>query len=241
VVHRSVDEARKYWKPTFVTLALLSTVIHWISFQTALVDTKQQSTTSRTYLWMKQAQEQRSTGNSTLIATEDIYAGLFDHPATSGPAWDVVLSGISICLWATIRAVDPIDMVRSTVWPWESFSRRQEPVERSDDPPTSPQTKRTRGKGKKATSVSDEAPAGAPDTLRRKGRRRAKDQQSDSEEAFVPSESTADEVARIPTDGEHPAGTFQDAEASALAWLYFLIGGVGAAGAAVYGADVRAK
>lgn len=118
-------------------------------------------------------------------------------------------------------------------------------------PPTTP-TRSRRGRPKRAAAPKSEDPPASPTKATRQSTRRRKPAApeasaaaDDSDGPFVPSGESSKAIALSGSTTERgEAGDeelVEEAESCALAWGLFVLGGLGAAGASVNGAEVRGR
>lgn len=60
-------------------------------------------------------EEHRSAFNRSSTAVSRVFGAISEHPAVSATGWDVVLSGLSLGIWAAVRGLDIKEMLESSV------------------------------------------------------------------------------------------------------------------------------
>ncbi|KAL9095044.1 MAG: hypothetical protein Q9165_002646 [Trypethelium subeluteriae] len=195
-----------------------------------------------------------------------VLGALGDHPAVNVIGWDVLLSAISLGLWCIVRGVNVDGMIECGIWPWHqtganrsakdlglkhvSFDRLAK-KEDGDNAQHSP-TKKARGRPKRtedsSSSITKAASkaaqkigeaASASTGRRRVGKRDAQAHEEEDDNAededYIPDRFTAAELAKLEHEGEHGE---TEAEAGALAWGLWTLGGLGVATASALGSEV---
>ncbi|KAL2133390.1 hypothetical protein VTI74DRAFT_2433 [Chaetomium olivicolor] len=214
--------------------------------------------------------EKRSKWERTATAIEKVLGSMTDHPVVSAAGKDVLLSALTLGIWAAVRSADVGNMLRVAIPFPKSLQRsssEEAPTEtvkaeeastasaheESPKPATTGMTLRRRGRPKK-TSISSIASSDMPaeetqPTPRRRGRpRKAKPEpepepepeQDGLEPEDVPNDKTYEPTPKVRAEVEMgdimPQEDF-DWEPASLAWGLTVLGGLGAASAAVYGAE----
>ena len=189
-----------------------------------------------------------------------------DHPAVSAFAWDVILCGISLGIWAGCRGLDIQAVAYNARVPFVSnadsstASTTTKSVSKSVSSKASTavkSVKRSSPARKLASAItraSEEADAAtAAAGLRRSGRKRKSTvspspeykHEEEADEEFESSgvgDSSDDEDYQAPK-GMEGLGRGEEEEAenfepAAVTWALFVLGGLGVTGAGVWGAEV---
>lgn len=204
--------------------------------------------------------EKRSAWERSATAFERALGAMSDHPVVAAAGKDVLLSGLSIGLWAAVRAMDVGDILQSAV-PRHKTAENTSPHVPSPDttdgatsasksPTPAPEAsmplrRRDRASSSRYSSVRssvgpEENGTPAP-TPRRRGRpRKVKpehehDPEEDAQDAtYVP---TPDDDDKASVMGDVLPGDDFDWESAALAWGLTALGGLGMGSSAVYGAE----
>ncbi|KXX79531.1 hypothetical protein MMYC01_203121 [Madurella mycetomatis] len=208
--------------------------------------------------------EKRSQWERSATAVEKVLGSMADHPAVAAAGKDVLLSAVSLGLWAAVRAVDVSKMLRSAFpihhaapntvssedGPSEATTKSEpEPSAREQSPKSVPplgMILRRRRRRPTKTSVSsissiDEPGENARPAPRRRGRpRKVKPEPEPEEKGEVVEdgtyEPTPDVKAEVGLGDVVPDDDF-DWESAALAWGLTALGGLGVGSAAVFGAE----
>lgn len=187
--------------------------------------------------------EQRSALERTTTALSKILGSTSDHPAVAAAARDVLLSTVSVTVWAAVRPLDISDILAcatpffksKALEKFDGFSGQNDSpgsdVLEAPGPAAS-----TRRKTRSARAVKDEileAEDGTSTRRRRRARRTADpDEESDDEYLPTPTQSvTTKEGDVMPNDDE------LDWEAAAVTWGLTVIGGLGFGSAGAFGAQ----
>lgn len=201
---------------------------------------------------------ERSTG-----AIAKVLGSTSDHPVVAAVGRDVVLSALSLGIWAAVRALDSGDILLSAIPFYKSHhssladdiaefaSDKADAVAKRTKGPSTPSTSISasetgtvrRGRSAKATpetpSVAASSAGEETGTVRRRGRpRKVKQEEHDLEE--VPGDETyqptpAQEVQAV--EGDSLPAEDLDWEAAALAWGLTAAGGLGCGSAGVFGGE----
>ncbi|KAK3692507.1 hypothetical protein B0T22DRAFT_447426 [Podospora appendiculata] len=206
--------------------------------------------------------EKRSKWERSATAIEKVLGSMTDHPVVRAAGQDVLVSALSLGLWAAVRSMDVGDMLHAAVpsykaspgSPAEEASKTSTKAEEAaSSEPTSELSVSLRSRGLPAAKpaipsitisngLSDEG------TPRRRGRPRKIKQEPEPEpepnaepdleevpgdETYQP---TAGEEATLVQSDVVPDDDF-DWESASLAWGLTALGGLGAGSAAVFGAE----
>jgi len=99
----------------FRTISTISTLLHFKSSFSAIFHNTPESTYYRHSLLHPFKEEYRSALNRGSTALSRVFGAISEHPAISAFGGDVLLSGLSLGIWAAIRGLDPADMLGSSV------------------------------------------------------------------------------------------------------------------------------
>ncbi|KAJ9638248.1 hypothetical protein H2199_006935 [Coniosporium tulheliwenetii] len=205
------------------------------------------------YIWNSHPETQHSTLYLARVAITRVLGALSDNPAISAVAWDVLLSALSLCLWAVVRGIDVGDMLAATI-PFKAAHKDEKHVSFEGEKPrpngpvdtvTSPSSsKRGRGRPKKDTSTPA-APIASSTSSTRELRRSIRhprptpsssavsalhgveDSEEDDSGPYVPPADVAAEVEGLEHEDEGAETVVEEAEAAALGWGLFALGGWG--------------
>lgn len=182
--------------------------------------------------------ESRSAWERTTSSFGRLLSATSDHPVVSGIGWDVLLSTVSIGLWAAIRAIDISGILASTV---PLYALHRDDVDELTALPAA-SAARKRGSGKiKAITTGTEGDAqeeNGTGSIRKRGRPR-KNRDAPVDDSYEP---TAAETASAVEGDAIPGGDKDlDWEAAALAWGFTVLGGLGVGSAGVLGGECIAR
>lgn len=194
--------------------------------------------------------EERSRWERTTTAVGKLLGATRDHPVAAAVGYDVLISALSVGLWAAVRSLGAGDILASVV---PLYKKRSSGVDVPDhvdgddaaseqaigsgsyspSPPPSPRRSTRQRKAK------DEEIDREPPTPRRRGRpRRAKpdpeEEPGDKTYEPTPMEKAAGQGDTLPAQEA-------DLEAAGLAWGLISIGGLGLGGAGVFGGECLAR
>jgi hypothetical protein len=178
------------------------------------------------FLILPQHQSKRDRLRHPAYAIHRVLGSVGDHPAIGRIAWDVLLSGLSVVVWAGIRGVDVGHMLRATGWVTKGelqaageikdLAKKEvgQLVKHTEDEPEEPTTPRKAGRPRKSSTAS---------------KKKAEDE---VDEPASPATSSS----RSGWSGEELQE--EDWEASAVGWGLLVIGGLGMGSTAVLGAEL---
>jgi hypothetical protein len=173
------------------------------------------------YLQLQNPEHHGPVERST-TAISRIVGSLSDHPAAASVGWDVILCGLSLIAWASVRGVDIVKITGNIGFnriPDDGSSAQD--AKEGDGGEAEQTMRRTRSRGEKASKASSNGNTG---TRRRRGVSSSDGEGYDAQSSL--------EV----TKGEEEAP--ENPEAGAASWGLFTIGGLGAITSGVLGAEV---
>ncbi|RYP41556.1 hypothetical protein DL768_010472 [Monosporascus sp. mg162] len=198
--------------------------------------------------------EERSTWERSTTAFGRILRSRSDHPVVAAVAWDVIISALSLGLWAAVRAMDVHDIIKSAI-PFTGFRVRSllprnaneespkpavktEPESAEEAESEHPMTLRHSGRQRKSrlgsiassNGASEDAAAPVP---RKRGRPRKYKPVVEEDSAYEPTPSEAREAV----EGDELPPHNLDWESAALVWGLTAAGGLASASAGVYGGE----
>ncbi|KAG0652051.1 hypothetical protein D0Z07_1420 [Hyphodiscus hymeniophilus] len=238
-VHDHPHETYGTYTSIFRTIAATSVLLHFKSTALALFHNTPESHYYRHSLLHPFKEEHRSALSRGYTALSRLLGAVNEHPAVSAVGWDVMLSGLSLGIWAAVRGLEPKKMLSSTT----VFMERVEPVIEGIQDKIKveaektaqiiePQPSRRRGRPKKSETSTPELADDA--AMAHSPRRRVRSSKTDeADDAYRPAESEQLE------EGDENAE--EDSEVGALAWGLITAGGLGYGSASVYGAEVMAR
>ncbi|EON62338.1 hypothetical protein W97_01559 [Coniosporium apollinis CBS 100218] len=261
--HSSVHSAHRSSATIFKTLGIISFLLHARQTATALLDNSPPPTYREySYIWNSHPETQHSTLYLARVAFSRVLGALSDNPAISAVAWDVLLSALSLCLWAVVRGLDVGDMLSATV-PFKTAQKEEKHVSFEGEKPkpngpvetvASPTSKRGRGRPRKdaATLAAPTASTSSARELRRSIRHPRptpsssvtsalhgiEDSEDDDSGPYVPPADVAAEVEGLEHEDVGADTVVEEAEAAALGWGLFALGGLGVLSAGVCGGEV---
>lgn len=187
--------------------------------------------------------EERSRWERTTSAVGKLLGATQDHPVVAAVGYDVLLSGLSVGLWAAVRSLSADDILDAAV---PLFKKRGEDATASSSrvntvDATPARQSRRKGRPRKAVD-GDEDENAPPTTGRRRGRPRKIKQQQESEDedpgdkTYKPTPEESGSAER----GDALPGREADLEAAGLAWGLISVGGLGLGCAGVFGGECLA-
>ncbi|KAK8244807.1 hypothetical protein HDK77DRAFT_509220 [Phyllosticta capitalensis] len=212
---------------------------------------------SHNFIWNTHPYEERSVLAKLGSTISKLLEAIGDEPIISAVAWDVVLTGFTLCLWAAVRNLDVSEMLYSIVplprgatedEKHVSFKQPTPQVKKEETTATSTSAsppKRGRGRPRKnSTAASTPAPSEKQSSqLNRRSlrNRAAADGDTAEDPDYEPTAATAAQLAQQDHDEEYDETVKEEAEAAALAWGLSIFGGLGLVSAAVMGAESRSR
>lgn len=113
-LHTHPHNAHSAYTGLFRTVSILSTLLHWKSTLLALLLNTPDNHYHRHSLLHPFKQERRTLSERGSTAIGRVLGAIGDHPAVNAVGWDVILSGLSIGLWAATRGLDVESILAST-------------------------------------------------------------------------------------------------------------------------------
>jgi len=228
-------EAYSTYATILRTISAVSALLHFKATASALFYNTPDSHYHRHILLRPFKEEHRSALNRGSTAVGKLFGAINEQPAISAVGWDVLLSGISVGIWAGVRGLDAKAMLQSSVPFLDQTeklvdetavavkSESKEAIEKIQGP-----VKKRAGRPRKV--------AGEPSTpsaaTKRRGRS-GKETDDDDDAAYQPSDD--DQVI----EGDDTAES--DVEMAALAWGLIIAGGLASGSTGVYGAEMMAR
>jgi hypothetical protein len=114
--------------PTYTTffrsITFVAALLHFKSTALALFYNTPESYYYRHSLLHPFKKEHLSTINRGSTAVAKLFGAIREHPAVSAVGWDVVLSGLSLGVWAAVRGLDGKEILGSSI-PFMSRTDKQ--------------------------------------------------------------------------------------------------------------------
>ncbi|KAJ4392122.1 hypothetical protein N0V93_005744 [Gnomoniopsis smithogilvyi] len=190
--------------------------------------------------------EERSRWERTTTAIGKILGATRDHPVVAGIGYDVLISALSVGLWAALRPLGAGDILSSVVPLFKGDGNGADTTDHvSDDhetkdidEPSTPAMRRS-GRNRKAASEDHTDPSETP-APRRRGRPRKSKRDPIEEPGDLTYEPTPEEKISAsvgdPLPMQGPVG-----EPAALAWGLTSIGGLALGSVGVFGGELLAQ
>ncbi|TVY44634.1 hypothetical protein LOCC1_G003981 [Lachnellula occidentalis] len=242
-IHTHPHSAHATYTTLFRTVSVISAALHLKSTIIALVSNTPERYAYRHSLLHPFKEEQLSTLDRGSTALGRLFGAIGEHPAVGAVGWDVIMSGLSLGIWAGIRALDAWEMLGSSV----VFTKRtakaveamsetnvkQEVVDTIDNIVEATPRRRP-GRPRKSEKVEDTDDASSAVSLpRRRGRPSKKAAVNDNDAAYKPAGGVQLE--------EGDEDVEEDWESAAMAWGTIITGGLGTGSAGIFGADMKAR
>lgn len=115
VIHTHPHDTHYTYTTLFRTISTLSTLLHFKSTAIALFSNTPDSTYYRHELLHPFKKEHRSALDRSSTAFGKVFGAILEHPAISAVGGDVLLSGLSLGVWAAVRGLEPSEMLGSSI------------------------------------------------------------------------------------------------------------------------------
>jgi hypothetical protein len=114
-VHNHPHDTNSGYTILFRSISTASLLLHFKASFLALFHNTPESTYYRHSLLHPFKEVHRSALNRSSTALSRVFGAVLEHPAISAVGSDVLLSGLSLGIWAAVRGLDPGDMLGSSV------------------------------------------------------------------------------------------------------------------------------
>jgi hypothetical protein len=259
-IHRHPHDAYPTYTKLFRKIAVISAILFAKATLTGLWYNLPDSHKHRHSIHIPFDTVRRSNWERTTSAAGKILGSMSDHPIVSLVGWDVIISVVSLGLWAAVRAMKVEDILVSSVpyYRTDSTTSPEAAVKsmvedgKQEQLDEQPYTLRRRGLRTRAgipdVSSSKEADDESPLPKKRGRPRKTKaDPLPEHEQQLLEPELVDDETYVPPPEVEADVVEGDQLEAedewesAALAWGITALGGLGAASAGVFGGECIAR
>jgi hypothetical protein len=127
-VHTHPHDAHSTYTALFRTISAISGLLHVKSSATALFYNTPESIYYRHSLLRPFKEEHRSAFDRGSTAMGRVFGAIGDHPAVTAMGWDVILSGLSLGVWAATRGLDSREMLKSSTLLFNGTQKQAENV-----------------------------------------------------------------------------------------------------------------
>ncbi|PQE10352.1 Alpha-mannosyltransferase alg11p protein [Rutstroemia sp. NJR-2017a WRK4] len=225
-------EAHASYMKVFRTISTISSLLHLKTSGLALLYNTPKDHYYRHHLLHPIEKVHRSSTDRAVTAIERVLGAVGDHPAVGAVGYDVVISGLSLGIWAAIRGLDGKQILRFTI-PWMDKGRQaakevKAEVENMVNSTDISTPLRRRGRPKKS-----ETPQSSSTGSRRS---KSKKLQADSDDT-----ATYTPPSNVNEFNEGDEDEDEDWEMAALTWGVISSVGLGTGSAGVYGAEMTAR
>lgn len=114
-VHTHPHSAQSTYTTLFRTISVISAALYLKSTVLALASNTPEKYSYRHSLLHPFQEERLSVLNRGSTAVGRLFGAIGEHPAVSAAGWDVILSGLSLGIWAGIRGLDAWEMLLSSM------------------------------------------------------------------------------------------------------------------------------
>ena len=254
LVHPHPERANSAFTDLFRLMSFLSLVLHGMATFTGLRYNLPDSHYHRHSKLLPWDIEERSKWERARTASGKLLGSMADHPVVAAVGYDVLLSGLSIGIWAAVRSLRASHVLTSAVPLYEDndnahgeqISDKATEDDDDDNQSTAGSVRRSSRQHKaRVPSVSsvasrdDEEHREAP-APRRRGRPRKVKKDPEEEPGDETYQPSAAEV-KASAEGDSLPSQEVDWEAAALAWGLTAVGGLGLGSAGVFGGECLAR
>ncbi|KAK0711243.1 hypothetical protein B0H67DRAFT_584735 [Lasiosphaeris hirsuta] len=253
--HSHIHDAYRDISKVFQVMSVVSALLHAKASVNGLLYNLPDAYKHRHSIKIPFDTEKRSAWDRSATAFEKVLGAVMDHPVVAAAGKDVLLSALSLGLWAAVRAMDAGDIAKSAVPSYVAFGSSPLGKTSADAPETEPRLndeapgpssiasklrdRPTQSRISNISSSNDPSDDGVPMPRKRGHPQKIKaEPKVDPEE--IPDdgtyEPTPEEQSSI-VEGDIIPGDEFDWESAALAWVLTVLGGLGAGSAAVFGAE----
>ncbi|KAI7779395.1 hypothetical protein LA080_000875 [Diaporthe eres] len=253
LIHPHPEKANSAFTDLFRLMSFLSLVLHGTATFNGLRYNLPNSHYHRHSKFLSWDVEERSKWERARTASGKLLGSMADHPVVAAVGYDVLLSGLSIGVWAAVRSLRASHVLTSAVPLYESSENghgehvSEKATEEEDDQASAAGSVRRSGRQHKARvpSVSSVASRDGEDNRgapapRRRGRPRKVKQDPEEEPGDGTYEPSLEEV-KASAEGDSLPSQEVDWEAAALTWGLTAVGGLGLGSAGVFGAECLAR
>ncbi|KAK2604316.1 hypothetical protein N8I77_007258 [Diaporthe amygdali] len=253
LVHPHPEKANSAFTDLFRLMSFFSLVLHGTATFNGLRYNLPDSHYHRHSKLLPWDVEERSKWERARTASGKLLGSMADHPIVAAVGYDVLISGLSIGVWAAVRSLKAGDVLTSSVPLYENSDDIQighisgKATDEEQDKASIAGSVRRSSRQHKARvpSVSSVASHDSEDhraapTPRRRGRPRKvkKDPEEEpGDETYEPSP----EEEKVSAEGDSLPSQEVDWEAAALAWGLTAVGGLGLGSSGVFGGECLAR
>lgn len=255
LVHPHPEKANSAFTDLFRLMSFLSLVLHATATFNGLRYNLPDSHYHRHSKLLPWDVEERSKWERARTASGKLLGSMADHPVVAAVGYDVLLSGLSIGVWAAVRSLRASHVLTSAVPLYESsdeiqreHASEEKATDDDEDKASTAGSVRRSSRQHKArvpsvssvASRDSEDNRGAPAPPRRRGRPRKVKPDPEEEPGDATYEPSAEEV-KASAEGDSLPSQDVDWEAAALAWGLTAVGGLGLGSAGVFGGECLAR
>jgi hypothetical protein len=251
-VHPHPHAAYGAYNMLFQAMSVASFVLHGKSTVTSLLFNAPEAHYHRHSIRIPFDTAERSAWEQTTTAVGKVLGATADHPVVAAVGRDVMLSALSLGLWAAVRALDSRDVLLSAIpfYKTHHTSLAEEVAGMASDethalkqesPAAGTLTTEAESTGRKKSTrmrVSTAKAAESHDDTSTGSRRRGRPKKSRTDPEEVPGDETyvPDEKLEIAAGDVVPTDE-ADFEVTALTWGLTVLGGLGCGSAGVFGGE----
>ena len=262
--HKDSHAAKRSYTVVFSAVSIISSLLYVFLTVIALFENTPDARLNRyNFILNLQGKEEQTTLQRVGVSISTVLGVLHRNPTIGGIAWDVLLSAATLTTWASARDLHPVAILKNSVAPWIPFAHaadedqhdtikvsskktvpKLEPTVNAVEAPQPSPAKRGRGRSSKNTATQPETTA-ASRSIRRSTRRQTRPVENGDEDEhdhdYVAPAKTQALVNSTAHEEEREESLAEEAEAAALGWGLFIVGGLGAVTAGTLGAEVTGR
>jgi hypothetical protein len=130
-INNSPHASHAHYATLFRTISTLSFLLHVKSTSLGLFYNFPEEHSYRHAILHPFQSHHQSTTNKTSTAVGRLLGAITEHPAVSAVGWDVIISGLSLGVWAAVRGLDARELLGSSVPFAGSVRKEVEEVEQA--------------------------------------------------------------------------------------------------------------
>lgn len=250
-IHRSHRKASSALLDLFRFMAAMSVILHGVATVTGLRYNVPHAHYHRHSILRPWDIEERSRWERTTTALGKLFGATTDHPVVAAVGYDVLISGLSVGLWAAVRSLGADDILTSVVplykkrgggagAPDEADYGRDHEGNPGAEPTPAPSSLRRSGRRRTTTArAKQDEELSEPPTPRRRGRPRKDRKDPEEDPGDLTYEPTYEE--EVSARGDPLPAQEADLETAGLVWALISVGGLGLGSAGVFGSECLAR
>lgn len=252
-IHRNHSKENSVLSDLFKFMAAMNVILHGVATVTGLRYNVPHAHYHRHSVLRPWDIEERSRWERTTTALGKILGATTDHPVVAAVGYDVLISGLSVGIWAAVRSLGADDVLASVVPLYKQRSSAGNAATASDqadsdeiheqspaaEPTPAPSSPRRSGRRRTSTSKAKDDENSEPPQPRRRGKSRKDRKDPEEEPGDQNYEPTFEE--EVSARGDPLPAQEADLETAGLVWALMSVGGLGLGSAGVFGGECLAR